>query len=147
MVARDSVRLAFLIAALNDFDIVTADIGNAYLNATMKERVHTICGAEFGERFSGRTAVIHKALYGLKSSGAAWHSMFAGTLTDLQFKSSFSDPDVCFREAVKPDDTKYCEYLFVYVDDVLILSHDPNAIVETLWQSYRLKDNSVGKPK
>ncbi len=66
---------------------------------------------------------------------------------DLQFKSFFADPDVWFREAVKPDGTKYNEYLFVYVDNILILSHDPNAIVETLWQSYRLKDNSVGKPK
>jgi hypothetical protein len=34
VVTRDSVRLAFLIAASNDLDIMTADIGNAYLNAT-----------------------------------------------------------------------------------------------------------------
>ena len=31
-VSRDCVRLAFLIAALNDLNIMTCDIGNAYLN-------------------------------------------------------------------------------------------------------------------
>ncbi len=74
VVSKDSVRLAFLIAALNDLDILSADIGNAYLNAETKEKVHTICGPEFGALYQGRVAVIHKALYGLKSSGAAWCS-------------------------------------------------------------------------
>lgn len=140
VVARGSVHLAFLIEALNDLDIVTADIGNAYLNAMTKEKVHTVCGAEFGERFRGHTAIIHKALYGLKSSGAAWCSMFAGTLIDLQFKSSLADPDIWMREAIKPCGEKYYEYLFVYVDDILILSHNTVAIVESLRQQYRLKE-------
>lgn len=88
-VTRDSVHLTFLIAALNDLDIMKADIGNAYQNANTKEKVHTVCGPEFGQHYVGKTAIIHIALYGLKSSGAgaAWHSMFAGTLLDLQFSS------------------------------------------------------------
>jgi hypothetical protein len=102
MVARDSIQLAFLIEAVNDLQIVTTGIGNAYLNATTKENVHTIFGAEFGKRVIGRTVVIHKALYGLKTSGAAWHSMFEVTLADLQFKSSLLHPDVWLREATKP---------------------------------------------
>jgi hypothetical protein len=39
VVSRDSVRLAFLIAALNELEILSADIQNAYLNATTKERI------------------------------------------------------------------------------------------------------------
>jgi hypothetical protein len=38
VVSRDSVRIAFLIAAMNDLNILSADIGNAYLNAPTKER-------------------------------------------------------------------------------------------------------------
>ncbi len=49
VVARDSIRLAYLIAALNDLDILSADIGNAYLNAPTREKVHTTCGIEFGQ--------------------------------------------------------------------------------------------------
>jgi hypothetical protein len=33
VVSRDSVRIALMVAALNDLDILSADIGNAYLNA------------------------------------------------------------------------------------------------------------------
>jgi hypothetical protein len=57
VVSRDSVRLAFLIAALNDLDILSADIGNAYLNTKTTERVHTVCGLEFGQANVGRFAI------------------------------------------------------------------------------------------
>jgi hypothetical protein len=53
VVARDSVRLAFLLAALNDLEILGGDIGNAYLQAETKEKVHTICGPEFGHALQG----------------------------------------------------------------------------------------------
>jgi hypothetical protein len=65
VVSRDSVRIAFLIAALNDLDIMCADIQGAYLNAPCKERVHTVCGPEFGKELQGRSEIIVKALYGL----------------------------------------------------------------------------------
>jgi hypothetical protein len=94
IVARDRVHLVFLIIALNDLEILGGDIGNAYLQAPTKEKVHTICGPKFGHNLQGRFAVNCRALYGLKSSGAAWHSSFAGTLNDLGFTSSLADPDV-----------------------------------------------------
>ena len=39
VVSRDSVRIAFTLAALNDLDVLAADVQNAYLNAPTKERV------------------------------------------------------------------------------------------------------------
>jgi hypothetical protein len=39
VVSRESIRIAFLIAALNDLDILTADIQGAYLNAPCREQV------------------------------------------------------------------------------------------------------------
>jgi len=77
VVSSDSVRLAFLIAALNDLDILGADIGNAYLNSLTTEKVHTVCGLEFGQAYLGRFAIITRALYGLKSSGAACRNTLA----------------------------------------------------------------------
>ena len=38
VVSRDSVRIAFMLAALNDLDVFAADIGNAYLNAPFVRR-------------------------------------------------------------------------------------------------------------
>ena len=82
VVSRDSVCIAFLVAALNDLDVMSADIGNAYLNAANKEKIWTVTGPEFGTE---QVAVftITCALYGLKSAGAAWRSFFAQALTQL----------------------------------------------------------------
>ena len=82
VVSRDSVRIAFLIAALNNLDILSADVQNAYLNAPTKEKVYTTAGLEFGAVNKGRFVLIVRALYGLKSSGARWRDRMAATLRD-----------------------------------------------------------------
>ncbi len=146
VVSRDSVRLGFLLAALNDVDLISVDIGNAYLQATTKEKVYTIAGPEFGE-FQGHNMLIVRALYGLKSSGAAWHEHFSNNLYDMNFKPSYADPDVWMRPAVKPNGFQYYEYILVYVDDLLILSHQATAIVKEVQKLYRLKDDEIGPPK
>ena len=58
-------------AALNDLDIKCADIENAYLTAPCREKVWTVAGEEFGSDM-GKNFIVVKALYGLKSSGAAF---------------------------------------------------------------------------
>ena len=82
VVLRDSVRMKFLIAALNSLDILLADVQNAYLNAPTKEKVYTTAGLEFGAVNKGRFVLIVRALYGLKSSGARWRDRMAATLRD-----------------------------------------------------------------
>ncbi len=96
VVSRDSIWIAFLLAALNDLDILAADVGNAYLNAPTREKVYTTAGAEFGAKIQGQYVKIVRALYGLKSSGAAWRSHLANTLHSMGFTSSLADPDVWF---------------------------------------------------
>ena len=51
VVSRDSVQLAFLITALNDLDVMSCDIENAYfyLSAPCKEKIWFMAGAECGE--------------------------------------------------------------------------------------------------
>ena len=48
VVFRDSIIIAFTLAALNGVDIRAADIGNAYLNAKCREKIWTVAGTEFG---------------------------------------------------------------------------------------------------
>jgi len=47
IVSRDSVRIAFTLAALNNLDIWACDIGNAHLNAKCREKIWTKAGTEF----------------------------------------------------------------------------------------------------
>jgi hypothetical protein len=131
---------------LNDLDILGADIGNAYLNAMTSEKVHTICGLEFGQAYLGRFAIITRALYGLKSSGVAWRNTLAGTLGDLGFVSTLADPDVWIRPAIKLNGEHYYEYMFFYVDDLLVLSEKPDVIMQGIGKAYCFKEGSVERP-
>ena len=145
VVSRESVRLAFLAAALNDNKILSGDIQNAYLNAPTQERVYIICGSEFGSN-ADRPALIVKALYGLKSSGARFRDHLAQSLRDIGFKSCLADADVWMRENTKPDGFKYWEYCLCYVDDVLVVSHAPQKVMDGLSKRYTLKEGSVKEP-
>ena len=146
VVSRESVRIAFLLAALNDVDILSGDIGNAYLNAPCREKVFTVCGPEFGSD-QGKYAVIVRALYGLKSSGASWRAHLAATLKEqLGFTSCRADGDVWLRPAVKANGEKIYEYLLVYTDDILILSEKTKQIMSSLQGVYRVKPESIKPP-
>lgn len=147
VVSRESVRIAFLIAALNDLDVMSADIQGAYLNAPCKEKVFMICGHEFGSEFLGRVAIIVKALYGLKTSAFAWRKHLAETIRiSMEFTPCLADCDVWFRPAVKTDGSQYYEYLLVYTDDLLVLSENPKAILNAMDQHYLLKPDLIGSP-
>ena len=61
-------------------------------------------GTEFGSE-KGKVMLVVRALYGLKSSGAAWRKHFAQTSRDLGYVSSKDDPDVWIKSETKPDGT------------------------------------------
>jgi hypothetical protein len=145
VVSRDSVRIFFLLAALNDVEILSCDIQNAYLTAQTKEKLWTRVDAAFGAD-KGRPAKIVRALYGLKASGACFRAHLANTLRIMGFVSSKADPDVWMRASVKPDGTKYYEYVLCYVDDVLASSMNPGHIMDTLSDTFVLKAGTVKEP-
>ena len=146
VVSRDSVRIAFLIAALNDVDLMSADIGNAYLNAPCREKIWMKAGPEFGDEKDTIFLVV-RALYGLKSAGASWRSFFSQTLQELGFKPTRGDPDVYIRPQVKENGFKYYEMILVYVDDILVVSHDTKPIMDEISSTFRLKEDSLGPPR
>ena len=147
VVSRDSVRIAFTIAALNCLDVLAGDVQNAYLNAPTKERTYITAGLEFGPENVGRPALIVRALYGLKSSAARWRDHIAATLREMKFNSCLADPDVWLRPQVRPSDGfQYYEYVLVYIDDILCVSHDPRSIMNDLEKRYTIKPESIKDP-
>jgi hypothetical protein len=107
--------------------------------------VWTVLGAEWGAD-AGRRAIIVRALYGLKSSGAAYRNHLASYLRELNFRSCLADPDVWLRTATRQDGEAYYEYLLVYVDDLLALSEQPKVILDDINSYFHLKPESVGTP-
>ena len=146
VVSRDSVRIALMYAALNDLPILAGDIGNAYLNAETKEKVYIICGPEFKQN-EGKRALVRRAWYGLKSSGAAWRSHLANILRDeLCFKSCYADNDVWMRKGEGHTGEEVYEYILVYTDDILIISIYGKEIMSQLDQHCMVKKDSIGFP-
>jgi hypothetical protein len=146
VVSRDSVKIAFLITALNDLDVMACDIGNAYLNAKCRENIWFVAGPECGD-IQGTPCKLVRALYGLKSSGAAWRAMFSAFIVDnLGFRPTWADPDVYIRKNFRAGGQPYYEYLLVYVDDVLVVSHAPAVIMEGIGHHFEIKDNKYGPP-
>lgn len=145
VVSRDSIRLVFLIAGLNDLDILAADVTNAYLNANVREKIWFVGGVETGEG-CGKVCVLVKALYGLKSSGAAWRQHFAETLRRMAFVPTEADPDVWLRPSTTEGGFEYYEIVCVYVDDILCISKEPHTLIEVIKESYELKEGSIKPP-
>ena len=83
------------------------------------------------------------ALYGLKSSGAAFRAFLAKRLDEIGFRSSIADPDVWMRKAQNPDCESYYEYLLCYVDDILCMSHDPRHAMNQISEKLRFKKDKV----
>ena len=142
VVSRDSVRIMFLVAALNDLDIQMCDIGNAYLNAETRERVWFKAGNEWGKARAGSKVIIIRALYGLKSSGAEWKKTFSDYIRyTLGYDPCVGADDNIYLRAEKTSDGReYYSYLVVYVDDVLCIHKDPGKILNLVNRDYRLKE-------
>ena len=100
VISRESVRIEFLVAALNNLKIEAADIPNVYLNSKTREQVHIVCGPIFGHN-QGRVVLMVRALYGL-SSRECFRKKFAQNLRDMHFKPCRADPDVSMCKAIKP---------------------------------------------
>ncbi|HEY9710848.1 MAG TPA: reverse transcriptase domain-containing protein, partial [Oculatellaceae cyanobacterium] len=140
VVSMETVRICFTLAKVNSLEVCAGDIGNAFLYGKSKEKVYIIAGPEFGPKLQGKRLIIYKALYGLKSSSARFHEHLSSTLLKLGFKPSKADYDLWIRKS-----GDHYEYVTKYVDDVVVFSKDPMAIIVKLQETYTMKD--IGKPQ
>jgi hypothetical protein len=81
----------------------------------------------------------------LKTSGAAFRSLLAEQLDNIGYTASRGDPDVWMRPILKGD-RKYYEYVLVYVDDLLVVSFNPQQTMDQLSQTFRFKGGSIKTP-
>ena len=146
VVARDSVRIILLAAALNDLDLQGADIQNAFLSAPNLEKHWLRAGPEFGSE-QGKVFLVVRALYGLKSAGAAFRSFMAKRLDEIGFKSSIADPDVWLRPAMKESGEEHYEYIVMYVDDILCASQNAKSVLRSIeGNTIKYKNDKIEPP-
>ena len=135
-----SLKLVLMLAELNNLNVECGDIGNAYLEAKTSELVAFIGGPEFDDfGLNGHTLVIHKALYGLKSSGKRWSERFADVMREEGFFQSKADSCVWMRE-----NKGVYEYVAAYVDDLACAMHDAAGFLKKLTDHHKFKLKGVG---
>lgn len=143
--SRDSVRIFLLLAALNDVDIQSADVQNAFLSAPVLEKVWLTAGPEFGPE-QGKNMIVVRALYGLKSASASFRSFMAQKLDEMGFRSSKGDFDIWMRPATKSDGSEYYEYVMLYVDDVMASSQNAVGLMKELGRGIKYKNDLIEPP-
>ena len=84
VVGRETVNISLTIAALNNLQVKEGDVMNAYVTAPCSEKIWTVLGKEFGAD-QGKKSIIVCALYGLKSSGAAFHAHLADCMRSIGY--------------------------------------------------------------
>ena len=45
----DTIRMAFVLASMNDLEVYAADISTAFLYGKTREKVYVVAGKEFGK--------------------------------------------------------------------------------------------------
>ena len=136
---REIVRLAFIIAGMNNLDICACNIDNEYLNAPCWEKLCTKSGSEFGSK-RGYVLLAVIALYVPKLSGAGWIAKLTKTHNSMGYRYTEYEPEVWIIRATIESGTAYYKYMLVYVDDVLHLAKDSQVDMLKLNQVYRLKE-------
>ena len=91
---------------MNDLDIYTADIKNAYIQALTSEKHYIICGPEFGWH-EGKRVLIKRALYGCKSAGRDYWLHLRSCMEFLGVEPCKVDPNILMRKAKRADNTHY----------------------------------------
>jgi hypothetical protein len=127
VVRMDTVRIGFFLGELYGLSCCACDIGNAFLYGKTKERVYITDVPELGVYLHGKNLITDKSLYGLKTSAARFHEHLSESLLRLGFKKTKHDPDLWMV-----DKSSHYEYLATYVDDILIWSKDPMAVIKSL---------------
>jgi hypothetical protein len=142
VVYHETVRIALLMAALNDLNVKVGDVLNAYINAPITKRVWTVLGPEFFI-----DAVIVRALYGLKSAVAAFCAHLASFMCQMGHTSCKADPDLWYKAETRPaDNFRYYAYILCYVDNILCVHHNPLSVLNLINGYMPLKPSLVGDP-
>ena len=110
VVGREKVSIALTISALNNLQVKAGDVINAYVTAPCSEKIWTFLGKEFGSE-QGKKAIIVRALYGIKSSGAAFHAHLSDCMRSMGYTPCRGDNELCMKHEIEPDGDEYYSYI------------------------------------
>ena len=81
----------------------------------LRKGIWTTLGPELGVH-AGKQALIVRLLYGLKSSGATFHTHLANCMKHLGYTPCLDDPYLWLKPEVDPDGKEHYAYILNYED-------------------------------
>jgi transposase InsO family protein len=119
-----ALRAIFAIAALEDLELESIDISNAYLNGELKDvDVYMTQPEGFAEQGGEWVAKLIKGLYGLKQGGRCWFERLEEVLLGMGFTRIRSDASIFVWDH---EGTKVI--VPVFVDDITLASKSKTKI-------------------
>jgi hypothetical protein len=145
--SHETICIALLMDALNNPNVKVGDAFNAYITAPITKKVWTVLGPEFSID-AGKSSIIVRTLYGLKSAGTAFCTHLASFMHQMGYTSYCkADPDLWYKAKTRPDDNfRYYAYILCYVDNILCVHHDPVTVLNLINGYMPLKPSLVGDP-
>ena len=84
---------------------------------------------------------MHRAVYGLRTSGSHWHDRFAANSGEMGYSPCNADPDIWLK-----DTGTHYEYVCVYVDVMMMAGKNPLELFDDLTNKYSYKLKGVVPP-
>jgi histone deacetylase 1/2 len=132
VVKMSTIRVILSIAISRGWSLRQLDVQNAFLHGILEEEVY------IDKSHPNFVCKLDKALYGLKQAPRAWYARLSAKLVALGFTSSKVDTSLFYLNK-----HGVTVFMLVYVDDVIVVSSNPNAttgLLHSLRQDFALKD-------
>ena len=124
LVSRETARIALMIAELNDLEVKSADILNAYVQTSLTEKVWTILGPKFSSD-ARKIAVVVRALYHLKIAKMNFRSNLSRCMKSKRYLPCWADPNLWIRPKNQPNGRFQCySYLLCNANTILCFHHN-----------------------
>jgi hypothetical protein len=123
-----TVRTLLALAAAEDLEIHQLDIKTAFLYGELEEEVWIDQPPGYESGSPNMACHLRKSLYGLKQAPRVWHNKLSAALDTMGFKPSAADPALFTKSETT------AVHLLTYVDDILVVTADTEALAETKTQ-------------
>eukprot|EP01084_Bolivina_argentea_P043255 79697_1 len=128
-----SIRSLLACAAEKEWKVIQADFAAAYLNARLEEPVYIQQPPGLEQGGDRIVWKLNRAIYGMKQSGRLWYDELRGTLKNLGYRPTGTDPCVFMRGSGSTNDI-----IAVYVDDLGTARHLLGISINRLGDGLRL---------
>ena len=144
VIRTSTLRLMLIIAAAFGYSLTQVDIKQAYLQATVTERLYMHVPEGLSNRDTkGRRLVckLKRSIYGLRQAGREWGICLSTYLTGYGFTRSHID--TCLYILKRGSSSVW---LAIYVDDIVVMDNDSslrNQVIKDLNSRFTLTDKGV----